>query len=86
MQMRFKMLGIVTLIAATLGVGLLAPGAGNAQGDAEYFDWDIISLDFSNAPDQLTANPGGFAEARSGATAARDCERGSDPDRRQQHD
>lgn len=69
MQTQLVVLGIVTLIAAALGVGLLAPGAGSAQSDAEYLDWDIISLDFSNAPDQLVANPGGFAEARSGDVA-----------------
>ena len=36
---------------------------------AEVLDWDIISLDFSGAPAELIANPGGVASARSGDVA-----------------
>ena len=64
---------ILTLLliatVAGISVGGLALSGGTASARAEFLSWDIISLDFSNAPDQLTANPGGVASARSGDVA-----------------
>ncbi len=37
---------------------------------SQFLKWDIISLDFSGAPEQLVANPDGSASARSGNAAA----------------
>jgi hypothetical protein len=68
-QMRRLALLSVVAVLAILSVGSLWPGTGAAGAGAEFLDWDIISLDFSGAPNQLVANPGGFASARSGDVA-----------------
>ena len=65
---RLTLLAVVAVLTA-LTVGVLAPVSGAADARPQLLDWDIISLDFSDAPDQLVANPAGFASARSGDVA-----------------
>ena len=58
---------------ATAGAGLAATGMLAWAGPAEashrrpkFFSWDVLDNDFSNAPAEVIANPGGFSSAQSG--------------------
>lgn len=66
---RIFILGAAAFLVLGLTLALFGLRADSARAQGEFYSWDIISLDFTNAPDELVAGPGGVASARSGDVA-----------------